>query len=101
MIKGSLYNRPDSCIHSWCISTTCKNSYFLHSASSLNSRSSIIAFSSVNSPIVRNLRKRCSSNSSSDNPDNSSSASLRSEEHTSELQSRPHLVCRLLLEKKN
>src|SRR5690554_2845605 len=26
--------------------------------------------------------------------------SLRSEEHTSELQSRPHLVCRLLLEKK-
>src|SRR5690554_7072392 len=27
--------------------------------------------------------------------------SSRSEEHTSELQSRPHLVCRLLLEKKN
>src|SRR5690554_7210549 len=27
--------------------------------------------------------------------------SWRSEEHTSELQSRPHLVCRLLLEKKN
>src|SRR5690554_7697352 len=29
------------------------------------------------------------------------SAMTRSEEHTSELQSRPHLVCRLLLEKKN
>src|SRR5690554_1819482 len=28
-------------------------------------------------------------------------ACSRSEEHTSELQSRPHLVCRLLLEKKN
>src|SRR6266498_3242956 len=28
-------------------------------------------------------------------------ATTRSEEHTSELQSRPHLVCRLLLEKKN
>src|SRR3989442_5785415 len=28
-------------------------------------------------------------------------AEQRSEEHTSELQSRPHLVCRLLLEKKN
>src|SRR2546422_5107399 len=28
-------------------------------------------------------------------------ASFRSEEHTSELQSRLHLVCRLLLEKKN
>src|SRR5690554_6997818 len=27
-------------------------------------------------------------------------ALIRSEEHTSELQSRPHLVCRLLLEKK-
>src|SRR5215813_7123689 len=26
---------------------------------------------------------------------------VRSEEHTSELQSRPHLVCRLLLEKQN
>src|SRR5690625_7017453 len=29
------------------------------------------------------------------------SAEVRSEEHTSELQSRGHLVCRLLLEKKN
>src|SRR5690554_7580925 len=29
-----------------------------------------------------------------------SSQPIRSEEHTSELQSRPHLVCRLLLEKK-
>src|SRR3989442_2744038 len=28
------------------------------------------------------------------------STTTRSEEHTSELQSRPHLVCRLLLEKK-
>src|SRR3989442_5798248 len=30
-----------------------------------------------------------------------SRVSARSEEHTSELQSRPHLVCRLLLVKKN
>src|SRR3712207_7209026 len=30
-----------------------------------------------------------------------SSAAARSEEHTSELQSRQYLVCRLLLEKKN
>ena len=29
------------------------------------------------------------------------SIQIRSEEHTSELQSRLHLVCRLLLEKKN
>src|SRR3989442_2466790 len=32
-------------------------------------------------------------------PPGGDGASLRSEEHTSELQSRPHLVCRLLLEK--
>src|SRR5207253_5872874 len=34
-------------------------------------------------------------------PAASSAGPLRSEEHTSELQSRGHLVCRLLLEKKN
>src|SRR4051794_41425882 len=34
-------------------------------------------------------------------PRANSSPSLRSEEHTSELQSPVHLVCRLLLEKKN
>src|SRR3989442_9264242 len=33
--------------------------------------------------------------------DKQARAMMRSEEHTSELQSRPHLVCRLLLEKKN
>src|SRR3712207_7340057 len=34
-------------------------------------------------------------------PRNASSRASRSEEHTSELQSRQYLVCRLLLEKKN
>src|SRR2546422_2169447 len=34
-------------------------------------------------------------------PTDHSRTDLRSEEHTSELQSRLHLVCRLLLEKKN
>src|SRR5690554_7406097 len=33
-------------------------------------------------------------------PTSADAAPSRSEEHTSELQSRPHLVCRLLLEKK-
>src|SRR2546422_5258977 len=33
-------------------------------------------------------------------PDSPDGAATRSEEHTSELQSRLHLVCRLLLEKK-
>src|SRR5436305_9768644 len=35
-----------------------------------------------------------------DGDNNGSAGGARSEEHTSELQSRPHLVCRLLLEKK-
>src|SRR5437660_4632506 len=34
-------------------------------------------------------------------PGQTATARRRSEEHTSELQSRGHLVCRLLLEKKN
>src|SRR5436305_5174577 len=33
-------------------------------------------------------------------PGRACARAVRSEEHTSELQSRPHLVCRLLLEKK-
>src|SRR5690606_41942862 len=37
----------------------------------------------------------------SDNQRGAAEAVLRSEEHTSELQSRENLVCRLLLEKKN
>src|SRR3989442_10997507 len=43
------------------------------------------------------LRLRSAIPSSSSRP---RAAESRSEEHTSELQSRPHLVCRLLLEKK-
>src|SRR5699024_12883692 len=41
------------------------------------------------------------SNSYSDQPHTHPAAAMRSEEHTSELQSRFDLVCRLLLEKKN
>src|SRR5690606_39484356 len=37
----------------------------------------------------------------SDSSSSESSSKVRSEEHTSELQSRENLVCRLLLEKKN
>src|SRR5215510_16268734 len=46
-------------------------------------------------PSTRRRRRRCRSISSS-----SGVIGQRSEEHTSELQSRGHLVCRLLLEKK-
>src|SRR5690606_41603000 len=41
------------------------------------------------------------STGSSPGLESATSSSLRSEEHTSELQSRENLVCRLLLEKKN
>src|SRR5258708_21285261 len=51
------------------------------------------ANSSNNSSNNNNSSSNSSSNGSSNNP-------TRSEEHTSELQSPDHLVCRLLLEKK-
>src|SRR5207253_8836693 len=49
------------------------------------------------SQATRSTRRKPPRNSCSP----TSSSSARSEEHTSELQSRGHLVCRLLLEKKN
>src|SRR5690625_6211002 len=65
-------------------------------------------------PLDREARERCSRTTSTSihsastrRGTNASSGTLRatemlrSEEHTSELQSRGHLVCRLLLEKKN
>src|SRR3989442_6193144 len=45
-------------------------------------------------------RRRCCRRSRAASAAGRASAARRSEEHTSELQSRPHLVCRLLLEKK-
>src|SRR5690625_6696929 len=59
-------------------------------------------------PIVRSSTKYIGaasaparrSNASSEASAGESSPVIRSEEHTSELQSRGHLVCRLLLEKK-
>src|SRR5438045_5402621 len=49
-------------------------------------------------------RRACSPGSKSDgefDPGSGRTLAARSEEHTSELQSLRHLVCRLLLEKKN
>src|SRR5437870_10957142 len=59
----------------------------------LDSRRSLASSLSHASAIWPSLSSRLPSR-------NSTSASARSEEHTSELQSRGHLVCRLLLEKK-
>src|SRR2546422_6832687 len=50
--------------------------------------------SSIHTPYARTMRFSVSLI-------NGNGRELRSEEHTSELQSRLHLVCRLLLEKKN
>src|SRR5690554_7554512 len=46
------------------------------------------------------LNAMAEKNYSSDAAEREEQVKNRSEEHTSELQSRPHLVCRLLLEKK-
>src|SRR5437660_9688058 len=58
-------------------------------------------------PYTTLFRSRCSASrrGATPAPDREGAAAIcfarRSEEHTSELQSRGHLVCRLLLEKKN
>src|SRR6202043_819235 len=49
-------------------------------------------------PILGEIRSSLE-NTDSGNSDLGGRRIIRSEEHTSELQSRPHLVCRLLLEK--
>src|SRR3989442_15626733 len=51
-------------------------------------------------PMPRGARRVGAANGRSGSDVRDRSRSVRSEEHTSELQSRPHLVCRLLLEKK-
>src|SRR3989449_7453969 len=50
--------------------------------------------------LTRQLRQRHRGDRDAEQTDRQDLDQLRSEEHTSELQSRLHLVCRLLLEKK-
>src|SRR5690554_7387927 len=57
------------------------------------------SFSAAQLEQLKGLLAATGHSASSENHGESTEA--RSEEHTSELQSRPHLVCRLLLEKKN
>src|SRR5689334_24856007 len=69
-------------------------------------RSRLIEVPSLRDDIVNRVKAACMSCTSSRHPsrrmccDSPSSTTRRSEEHTSELQSQFHLVCRLLLEKK-
>src|SRR3712207_6965570 len=60
-------------------------------------RASFIAASTLSVP---ELQKNTLSKSVASARSSATSAWMRSEEHTSELQSRQYLVCRLLLEKK-
>src|SRR6266498_907910 len=57
----------------------------------LRRRTAIAVIATASAPLTHSLGFVAADRFSSDD---------RSEEHTSELQSRPHLVCRLLLEKK-
>src|SRR3989442_6338365 len=62
-------------------------------------------FRSLERERARRFRARCMTrsrrpDSTCAGPTSETASTTRSEEHTSELQSRPHLVCRLLLEKK-
>src|SRR3989442_11365829 len=57
-------------------------------------------FRSVVRPAVRDHEACVWTVGGVDDSDRPNAGLVRSEEHTSELQSRPHLVCRLLLEKK-
>src|SRR5690554_7115010 len=50
--------------------------------------------------VAKKMSKHCRVVSIVHNATPHEQGKMRSEEHTSELQSRPHLVCRLLLEKK-
>src|SRR5690606_40867052 len=55
----------------------------------ISSAPGIVLYTIVNRELTERLEQRCRE------------LAVRSEEHTSELQSRENLVCRLLLEKKN
>src|SRR5436305_1069727 len=75
-------------------------------------RSSDLTFCATRPPLKRSANRRCSGCCAILATASQTATSMvpiaierslwppRSEEHTSELQSRPHLVCRLLLEKK-
>src|SRR5690554_7616131 len=67
----------------------------------MNGRYSVAYFNKCFEPYLSaNIKTEKTVRHISLNPNPKDKVSDRSEEHTSELQSRPHLVCRLLLEKK-
>src|SRR5690554_7555064 len=76
-------------------------SQFLDKSLALNRRDNVIRTMEIEKQVdVLFEGTEKESENYSSGPFISSAQGMRSEEHTSELQSRPHLVCRLLLEKK-
>src|SRR3989442_5080598 len=74
---------------------------FRSSVSNMGPGSALPAINPAIAPRPPNRRRRRPSTGLQRVEDRTPTLSfMRSEEHTSELQSRPHLVCRLLLEKK-
>src|SRR5437870_8023910 len=75
--------------------------FFHHIASEGTPEEALAAFYSYESQIPRLAREKARGLRDMYAVDEKACRYFRSEEHTSELQSRGHLVCRLLLEKKN
>src|SRR2546422_2532794 len=84
--------------------TTLFRSFFTHAGSQLDKVSNRLSCRSFRLSYVQGLPSvgpgELTSSQTNRWPQLRCAASFRSEEHTSELQSRLHLVCRLLLEKK-
>src|SRR5690554_6036465 len=70
------------------------------SISSTRKGTTLVSPTASSSLLVKPVTRRPETSGLPSAPSVSRKTAERSEEHTSELQSRPHLVCRLLLEKK-
>src|SRR5690625_6458480 len=79
-------------------STPCVAAWTSENMSAASRTSSVVSTSTTASTSLPSPARRATSASYSERPEMADWK--RSEEHTSELQSRGHLVCRLLLEKK-
>src|SRR3712207_8168573 len=64
-------------------------------------RTSVVRQEAPERPALRHTKRTKTMDRTAANSRQTRGGVLRSEEHTSELQSRQYLVCRLLLEKKN
>src|SRR5690625_5871563 len=84
--KGKEDNLQEVCVQGWVRSFRSNRFIALNDGSSLNNIQIVVDFENFNQELLKKITT-------------ASAIKVRSEEHTSELQSRGHLVCRLLLEK--